>query len=72
MYFYFFKRILKKLSQPEARILIGLSAVFLLMILIFAFVMSTYEKGVTFLDGLWTAYITLTTIGYGDVSAATP
>ena len=72
MHFYFFKRIFKKLSQPEIRIMIGLGAVFFLMILIFAFVMSTYEKDVTFLDGLWTAYITLTTIGYGDVSAATP
>jgi len=72
MQFYFFKRILKKLSQPEIRMLIGLGVVFFLMILIFAFVMSTYEKDVTFLDGLWTAYITLTTIGYGDVSAVTP
>ena len=72
MHFYFFKRILKKLSQPEIRILIVLAAVFFLMVLVFAFVMSTYEKDVTFLDGLWTAYITLTTIGYGDVSAATP
>ena len=72
MHFYFFKRIFKKLSQPEIRIMIGLGAVFFLMILIFALVMSAYEKDVTFLDGLWTAYITLTTIGYGDVSAATP
>jgi voltage-gated potassium channel len=72
MHFYFFKRIFKKLSQPEIRMMIGLGAVFFLMILVFAFVMSTYEKDVTFLDGLWTAYITLTTIGYGDVSAATP
>ena len=69
MLFYFFKRILNKFSQPEFRMLIGLGAVFFLMILVFAFVMSTYEKDVTFLDGLWTAYITLTTIGYGDVSA---
>ena len=72
MLFYFFKRILRKFSQPEFRMLIGLGAVFFLMILVFAFVMSTYEKDVTFLDGLWTAYITLTTIGYGDVSAVTP
>ncbi len=42
------------------------------MIVIFAAVLSTYEKGMTFADGLWTAYITLTTIGYGDISAATP
>ncbi|MBT6602308.1 MAG: hypothetical protein HOB32_11750 [Nitrospina sp.] len=72
MHFYFIKRILKKLGQPEIRMLIGLGVVFCLMILVFAFVMSTYEKDVTFLDGLWTAYITLTTIGYGDVSAVTP
>ncbi|MBC8288415.1 MAG: hypothetical protein H8E42_13160 [Nitrospinae bacterium] len=46
--------------------------IFLLMILAFASVLSTYEKDLTFFDGLWTAYITLTTIGYGDVSAVTP
>jgi len=72
MYFYSFKRVLRKLRQPDIRLLFGLGLMFLLMILVFAFVLSTYEKGVTFLDGLWTAYITLTTIGYGDVSAATP
>lgn len=72
MYFYYFKRLLRKLRQPDTRIILGLGLTFFLMILIFALVLSTYEKGVTFFDGLWTAYITLTTIGYGDVSAATP
>ena len=72
MHFYSFKRVLSKLRQPDIRLLFGLGLIFLLMILVFASVLSTYEKDVTFLDGLWTAYITLTTIGYGDVSAATP
>ncbi len=72
MYFYYFKRIIRKLRQPDFRLLFGLGLIFLLMILVFASVLSTYEKNITFSDGLWTAYITLTTIGYGDVSAATP
>lgn len=72
MYFNFLKRTWRKLRQPEIRLLFSLGVIFLLMILVFASVLSTYEKNVTFLDGLWTAYITLTTIGYGDVSAATP
>jgi voltage-gated potassium channel len=72
MYFYYIKRVIRKLRQPDFRLLISLGLIFLLMILIFAFVLSTYEKNITFADGLWTAYITLTTIGYGDVSAATP
>jgi voltage-gated potassium channel len=72
MYFYYFKRVIRKLRQPDIRLLFGLGLIFLLMILVFASVLSTYEKNITFSDGLWTAYITLTTIGYGDVSAATP
>ena len=72
MYFYYFKNIIRKLRQPEFRLLFGLGLILLLMILIFASVLSTYEENITFSDGLWTAYITLTTIGYGDVSAVTP
>ena len=65
MYFYYIKRVIRKLRQPDFRLLISLGLIFLLMILIFAFVLSNYEKNITFADGLWTAYITLTTIGYG-------
>jgi voltage-gated potassium channel len=71
MYFHFLKSAWRKLRQPDIKLLFGLGLIFLLMILIFASVLSTYEKNITFSDGLWTAYITLTTIGYGDVSAAT-
>ncbi len=72
MYFFTFNRIRRKLRQPDIRLLFALGLIFLLMIVVFASVLSTYEKGMTFSDGLWTAYITLTTIGYGDISAATP
>ncbi len=72
MYFYLLQPILRKLRQPDIRLLFVLGLIFFLMIVIFASVLSTYEKDVTFLDGLWTAYITLTTIGYGDFSAPTP
>lgn len=72
MYFYYLKLVLRKFRQADIRMLFGLGVIFLLMILVFASVLSTYEKNVTFFDGLWTAYITLTTIGYGDISAVTP
>ncbi|MCH8157827.1 MAG: hypothetical protein IID18_08795 [Nitrospinae bacterium] len=72
MYFYLLQPILRKLRQPDIRLLFVLGLIFFLMIVVFASVLSTYEKDVTFFDGLWTAYITLTTIGYGDISAATP
>jgi voltage-gated potassium channel len=72
MFFYPFKRIVRKLRQPDIRLLFALGLIFILMIVIFAFVLSTYETNMSFSDGLWTAYITLTTIGYGDISAATP
>jgi voltage-gated potassium channel len=72
MFFYPIKRIRRKFRQPEIRLLFVLGLIFFSMILVFAFVLSIYEKDMTFSDGLWTAYITLTTIGYGDISAATP
>ena len=48
MFFYYFKSIIRNLRQPNFRLLFGLGLVFLSMILIFAVVLSTYEKNITF------------------------
>ncbi len=66
-----FRRLIQVLRRPDARNLAVLSVVLLLILLVFAIVFSQYEEGVSFNDGLWTAYVTLTTIGYGDFSAKT-
>ena len=68
----FFKRIQRLLQRRELRYPLTLSTILFGMILVFAMVFSLFEKDATFTDGLWTAYITVTTIGYGDFSAHTP
>ncbi len=60
------------LQRRELRYPLTLSTILFAMILVFAMVFSLFEKDATFTDGLWTAYITVTTIGYGDFSAQTP
>ncbi len=65
------KKIRRFFGQQDVRFPLTLIVVLLAMVLFFAFVFALFEKGATFGDGLWTAYITLTTIGYGDFTAKT-
>jgi len=67
----FFRQLIRAFRRPFARSLLLLFSVLSLMIFLFATVFYVFEKDVSFGDGLWTAYITLTTIGYGDFSAKT-
>ncbi len=67
-----FKRIHRLLQRRELRYPLTLITILFGMILVFAMIFSLFEKDATFSDGLWTAYITVTTIGYGDFSAHTP
>jgi voltage-gated potassium channel len=66
------KRVKRLLRHREFRYPLTLILILLGMILVFASVFSLFEKEASFADGLWTAYITVTTIGYGDFSAQTP
>jgi voltage-gated potassium channel len=66
------KRVKRLFRQREFRYPLTLILILLGMILVFATVFSLFEKEASFADGLWTAYITVTTIGYGDFSAHTP
>ncbi len=66
------KRIQRLIQRRELRYPLTLITILFGMILVFALVFSVFEKDATFVDGLWTAYITVTTIGYGDFSAHTP
>jgi len=68
----YLKRIKRLLQRRELRYPLALITILFGMILVFAMVFSLFEDDATFADGLWTAYITVTTIGYGDFSAHTP
>jgi len=65
------RRIVQTVLRPGVRLPLILVAALVVMIFIFAGVFAVLEEGAGFGDGLWTAYITLTTIGYGDYSAKT-
>ncbi len=65
------KKIKRFFGQREVRFPLTLVGILLGMVFFFALVFSQFEEGASFGDGLWTAYITLTTIGYGDFTAKT-
>lgn len=69
MWQFFYLKIFRKLIWSDTYFVVKVVIALLLMIALFTSVFYIYEENVTFGDSLWTAYISLTTVGYGDFAA---
>ncbi|MFQ5560935.1 MAG: potassium channel family protein [Nitrospinota bacterium] len=67
----YYNKFLKRLRWTESWLLVKLTLASLAMLLTLSVLLFFFEEGLTPGDSLWTAYISLTTIGYGDFSAQT-
>jgi voltage-gated potassium channel len=55
----------------ERENVLKLLAVILVIVLVSGFLISIFEPDVSFASGIWWAIVTLTTVGYGDISPTT-
>ena len=69
MWQFFYLKIFRNLIWSDTYIFVKVVSVLLLMIALFTAVFYIYEDNVTLWDSLWTAYVSLTTVGYGDFAA---
>ncbi len=71
MWQFLYLKVFRKLRWNDRYDRLKLVLALLAMMAIFTAVFYKYEEGVTLWDSLWAAYITLTTVGYGDFYART-